>query len=435
MSDDRMQASLDPLDGLTESSLQQMEEVRPAAGPPRLSGARKYALFAVAGLLVLSVVQAIEGASQLTDPGTWGAALRLTIPIMLAALGGLYSERSGVINIGLEGMLIAGTWFGAWAGWEFGPWYGVLLGIIGGALFGLLHAIATVTFAVDQIVSGVAINILAPGLMRFLSSVIYTPETGGGTTQSPRIQGSIGTIDIPIISDVFNNLADRGWFFISDVAGIIAGLTTGISWLTILALTLVPLTWWVLWRTAWGLRLRSAGENPWAAESLGVPVLRMKYWGVVLSGALAGLGGAYLVVVQAGIYREGMTAGRGFIGLGAMLFGNYNPFGLLAGAGLFGYSDALRFREGAVHSLLLVIAVGLFVSAAWALYNRRYSSAGIQAVFGVLFLLWWATTDDVASQIVTATPYIVTLLVLSLATQRLRMPAADGVQYRKGEAH
>lgn len=395
----------------------------------------RYTIFAFAGLLVLSIVQAIEGTSQLTAPGTWGAAMRLTIPIMLAALGGLYSERSGVVNIGLEGMMIAGTWFGAWAGWQYGPWTGVILGVAGGVLFGLIHAVATVTFAVDQIVSGVAINLLALGAMRFLSSVIYTPETGGGATQSPRIQEFIGTFDVPLISDWFRTLFDKDWFFISDVSGIIAGLTTQVSWLTVVALTLVPITWWLLWRTPWGLRLRSSGENPWAAESLGVRVLRMKYWGVLISGGLAGMGGAYLVLVQAGIYREGMTAGRGYIGLGAMLFGNYNPFGLLAGASIFGYSDALRLRENAVHGIVLLIAVGLFLLMLSSLYRKRYSNAGTQAVFALLFFLWWATTDSVPSQIVTATPYIITLLVLSIATQRLRMPAADGIPYRKGEAH
>ncbi|RLE15345.1 MAG: ABC transporter permease [Actinobacteria bacterium] len=401
----------------------------------RLSGARKYVLFAVGGLFVLSVVQLFEGTNQLTAPGTWGAALRLTIPIMLAALGGLYSERSGVINIGLEGMMIAGTWFGAWAGWQYGPWAGVWLGLAGGALFGLIHAIATVTFAVDQIVSGVAINILGLGSMRFLSSVLYTADTGGGATQSPRIQDFIGTFSVPLLSDWFNALSDKGWFFLSDVAGIFAGVTTGVSWLTFWALLLIPLSWWLLWRTAWGLRLRSAGENPWAAESLGVPVLRMKYWGVLISGALAGLGGAYLVVVQAGIYREGMTAGRGFIGLGAMIFGNYNPFGLLAGAGIFGYSDALRLRQNSVHGILLLIAIGLLLLALYSLMKKKWEPAGLQGVFALLFFIWWFTTDDVPGQIVTATPYIITLLVLSLATQRLRMPAADGAQYRKGEAH
>lgn len=309
------------------------------------------------------------------------------------------------------------------------------MGIVGGALFGLIHAIASVTFAVDQIVSGVAINILAFGSMRFLSSVIYTADTGGGASQSPRIKDFIGTFTVPWLSNWFNTLADKGWFFLSDVSGILAGLTTGVSWLTLLSLLLIPASYWLLWRTAWGLRLRSAGENPWAAESLGVRVLRMKYWGVVISGGLAGMGGAYLVVVQAGIYREGMTAGRGYIGLGAMIFGNYNPFGLLAGAGIFGYSDALRLRQDSVHGVLLLITIGLALLALFSLSRKKWESAGLQAVFSLLFFVWWFTTNDVPRQIVTATPYIITLLVVSMATQRLRMPAADGVQFRSGESH
>lgn len=412
-------------------------DLKPRTSPlDRVKSWNKPTLYMVAAgavVLLLSIIQLIEGTSQLTAAGTWGASLRLTAPILLAGLGGLYSERAGVVNIGLEGMMIAGTWFGAWAGWEFGPWWGVLLGVIGGAVFGLLHAVATVTFAVDQIVSGVAINILAPALMRFMSSVIYTPETGGGVTQSPRIQSFVQTFDVPLLGDWFTSLADKGWFFISDLAGVLAGFTTNLSWLTVITLAIVPLTWWLLWRTAWGLRLRSVGENPWAAESLGVPVLRMKYYGVVISGALAGLGGAYLVVVQTGIYREAMTAGRGFIGLGALIFGNYNPFGVLAGAGIFGYSQALTLRENAVHGILLLVAAGLALMVFYSLYRKKYSAAGTQAAFAILFFLWWLTTDTVPSQIVTAAPYVITLLVLALATQRLRMPAADGIPYRKGE--
>jgi len=406
-------------------------------GKPSLmkSRALRYTGLALLGLLLLSVVQAIAGTTELTSSGTWGAAIRLAIPIMLAGLGGLFSERSGVVNIGLEGMMIAGAWFGAWAGWSFGPWYGVLFGVIGGGIFGLIHAVATVTFAVDHIVSGVAINILAGGAMRFLSVVTYSPESGGGATQSPRIQSPIGTFDVPLLSDAFTWIEDQAIFFISDMAGLLGGFTTRMSWLTLVTLLIIPGTWWVLWRTAWGLRLRSCGENPYAAESLGVPVLRMKYYGVVISGALAGLGGAYLVVVQAGIYREGMTAGRGFIGLASLIFGNWYPFGVAAGAAVFGYADALSLRQGtAVHALLLVAAIGLALLAAFSFTKKKTTAAIIQGVAAAFFLAWYLMTDTVATQIIAALPYLVTLLVLSLATQRLRMPAADGLRYRKGEA-
>jgi ABC-type uncharacterized transport system permease subunit len=387
-------------------------------------------------LFVLAIVEKISGASELLSSGTWGATIRLAVPIMLAGLGGLYSERSGVVNIGLEGMMVAGAWFGAWAGWTYGPWQGVAFGIVGGALFGLIHAFATVTFAVDQIVSGVAIIILAGGVTRFLSVISYDPSTGGGATQSPRVQSLIPTFNVPWVSSFFGDIADKGWFYISDVAAFIAGVTTRLSWLTLIALLLVPLTWFILWRTPWGLRLRSCGENPWAAESLGVPVLRMKYWGVVISGALAGLGGAYLVVVQAGIYREGMVAGRGFIGLAAMIFGNWYPFGVLAGSTLFGYSDALSLRSQpeAVHALLLVFAIGLFAYAAYSAWRTEFRTAIVTGAIGVGFLLWYLATDSVPQQFVAALPYLVTLFVLALATQRLRMPAADGVRYRKGSA-
>lgn len=395
----------------------------------------RWALYAFGAMFLLSLVETIAGTTQLTSSGTWSSALRLAMPIMLAGLGGLFSERSGVVNIGLEGMMIAGTWFGAWGGWMYGPWQGVALGIAGGAIFGLIHAIATVTFAVDHIVSGVAINILAAGSMRFLSQVTYGPETGGGVTQSPRIQSAIGTFNVPLLSDLFTWMEDTEIFLFSDVGGFFAGLTVGMSFLTLLALLIVPASWWLLWRTAWGLRLRSCGENPYAAESLGVPVLRMKYWGVVISGALAGMGGAYLVVVQAGIYREAQTAGRGFIGLAALIFGNWIPGGVLAGSTLFGYSDALRLRQAdAVHALLLLAAIMLLLYAGWSLYKRKRFAAIASAVAGLGFLAWYLLTDSVPTQVQAATPYLVTLLVLSVATQRLRMPAADGLRYRKGEA-
>ena len=219
-------------------------------------------------------------------------------------------------------------------------------------------------------------------------------------------------------------------------AAIVAGLTTDVSVITILAIVLIVGTFYVLWRTSFGLRLRSCGEAPYAAATLGVNVIRYKYIAVITSGALAGVGGAYLAIVAAGIYREGQTGGRGYIGLAAMIFGNWRPGGLAAGAGLFGYTDALQLRGGgAVHALLLLIALLLIAYAAWLLYRRRWVGAVVGLVIAGLMIVWWATTDDVPPQVAFVTPYVATLLVLALATQRLRMPAADGKPYLKGEEH
>jgi simple sugar transport system permease protein len=162
----------------------------------------------------------------------------------------------------------------------------------------------------------------------------------------------------------------------------------------------------------------------------------MKYWGVIISGGLAGMGGAYLVMVQAGIYREGMVAGRGFIGLAALIFGNWYPLGVLAGSTLFGYADALSLRSqpAAVHALLLVFAFGLLLYAGYLIWTGKRTAAIVWALGALAFLAWYLIADSVPQQIVTALPYLVTLFVLALFTQRLRMPAADGVRYRKGSA-
>lgn len=404
----------------------------------------RYLLIALAGVIVLTVAQGIAGTQELTAPSTASAALRLSIPILLAGLGGLYSERSGVVNIGLEGMMIAGTWFAAWGSWQFGPWYGALFGLAGGALFGLLHAIATVTFNVDHIVSGVAINILGLGAMRFLSSIVYSPETGGSVVQSPPVAG-IGRVNLPLLAGGrlfgWRSPDFLGWLerlelpLISDIAGILRGFTGDLSWLTIIGLALVPLSAWLLWRTPWGLRVRSCGEDPWAAESLGVRVLGMKYMAVIISGALAGLAGAFLVLVQAGIYREGMTGGRGFIGLGALIFGNWMPAGVLSGSLVFGFGDSLQFRGPiVVRSFMLAIAIGLLAAGIYSISRVNVRRAVITGGIGAGFLVFYMLVDQVPNQLITATPYVITLLVLAIASQRLRMPAADGARYAKGEA-
>lgn len=400
-----------------------------------------FAVYAVLAFITLSVVAEIADAPALTGSGTWGAALRVGIPIALAGLGGLWAERSGVVNIGLEGMLILGTWFGAFGGVEYGPWWGVVLGIAGGAMGGLLHAIATVRFGVDHIVSGVAINLLGAGVARYLNIVTFDDRTGA--TQSPRIGGSVGQLDVPFLAggdlfgwqspSLFGWLDRQDWPIVSDLGAVVYGLTNDITFDVLLGVAMFPLTWWLLWRTPFGLRLRSCGEDPVAAESLGINVYRLKTIAVVVSGAMAGLGGAILVLF-ASIYREGQTAGRGFIGLAAMIFGNWRPGGLAMGAGLFGFTDALQLRnEAAVHAMLLFVAVLLAALGLRALVKGKTIPGVVMLVFGAGFLAWWLLTDEYPTQWVPFTPHITTLLVLAFASQRLRMPAADGVVYRRGE--
>jgi Uncharacterized ABC-type transport system, permease component len=405
-----------------------------AGAPPAARSRRTWRLLLVvaAALVAISVVRVITGATDLTSTGAISAALAAAVPIGLAGLGGLWSERAGVVNIGLEGMMILGTFGGAWGALTFGPWGGVVAGAVFGALGGLLHALATVTFNVDHIVSGVAITLLATGLARYLASFAFT-GIGGGPTQSP-IVPSLPKWSVPGLGWLAG-IEQRGWFLVSDLAGIIRGALTELSALTVIAVILVPVTYFVLWRTAFGLRLRSCGENPKAAESLGVNVYRYKYYGVVISGALAGLGGAFLSIVAASIFREGQTAGRGYIGLATMIFGNWRPGGLASGALLFGYTDALQLRRGSesVHALLLFIAAVLAAIAIFQFYRGHRVVGIVSIALAAGALLWYFTTDQIPVEFVRAMPYVITLVVLALAAQRLRMPAADGQPYRKGE--
>ena len=247
--------------------------------------------------------------------GDWleltASALRVAAPVWLCALGAVWSERSGVINIGLEGMMIFGAFWGAvgtnWAG----PFFGIFLAIVAGVALALLHAAVTVTFRVDQIISGVAVNILAYGLSRFFCYRIFDMAAA-----SPSLQG-MGKLS----------------------AG---GLE--LSWLLPLSLLLSLVTWLALQRTVFGLRLRAAGENPEVADSVGISVPAYRYAGVLIGGAFAGLAGGYLSIEHTGMYVEGMTQGKGFIALAAMIVGNWNPFGAMGAALFFGLFDAASFR-------------------------------------------------------------------------------------------
>ncbi|MGQ0548280.1 MAG: ABC transporter permease [Armatimonadota bacterium] len=310
------------------------------------------------------------------------SAVRLTVPILLAAMGAVYSERGGVVNIGLEGIMIMGTFFGAagthlaaqalsapgsggsWAG--LAPVAGMLAAMAAGVLFSLIHAVVAIAFRVDHIISGVALNLLAVGLARFMNILFF-----GVATQSPGIRG-FAAVDIPWLKDV----------------PAFAPIATGISPVIPLTLVAVVVGQWVLLRTVFGLRLRAVGEHPGAADTLGISVARMRYAGVLISGALAGLAGGYLSIEQGRGYLEGMTQGRGFIALAAMIFGNWWPIGALGASALFGYFDALSLRV--VHT-------------------------------------------TVPYQFITVLPHIASILVLAGFMRRAQPPAADGIPYSKEE--
>ncbi|HEX2051842.1 MAG TPA: ABC transporter permease [Actinomycetota bacterium] len=260
--------------------------------------------------------------------------LRYFTIIYLTGLGGLFSERSGIVNIGLEGMMIVGTVMGAWGTVEYGPIAGLLIGSMSGLVFSLVHALATVTFRVDHIVSGVVINVVAIGLARFMSQLFF-----GQATQSDPGIPDLATIDVPLLSSLPEGLG-RAFQDMSPVVPVAFLLS-------------VPAIF-VLYRTRFGLRLRSAGENPDAARAVGVRVAPLRYAGVAISGALAGLAGAYLAIEINGLFREGQTQGLGFIALAALILGNWSPLRLMIGALLFGIAQAipLRLQDAPVISLL-----------------------------------------------------------------------------------
>ncbi|TNC21676.1 ABC transporter permease [Amycolatopsis alkalitolerans] len=400
----------------------------------RLPGWAKGILWAIGVIAVLSTASYLTGVNTLTSTNTAQTALRLALPILLAALGGLWSERAGVINIGLEGMMILGTWGAAWGSYYGGPWLGLVAAMVMGALGGLLHAIATVTFNVNHIVSGVAINLLGLGIAKYLATLIFEPLSGN-PRQSPTVP-TFDTYSATFLSHWLSGLEKQQRVGISDAAGLINGLVTGVAPLTIIAILLIPVSYLVLWRTRFGLRLRSCGENPVAAESLGVNVYAYKYTGVLLSGAFAGMGGAALVLLQGGGgYLEGQTNGRGYIGLAAMIFGNWRPGGLLGGAALFGYADGLQLAGGgkAVLALLYGAVLLLGVIVVVQLIRRLWLAAALGVVgAGVLYWIYWAN-DTLPSDLIPYTAHVVTLIVLAVASQRLRPPKADGARYRRGE--
>jgi general nucleoside transport system permease protein len=294
------------------------------AGERRLAtGALVAALIGLVG----GIAATRSGVANLDRVVVWSALfaamLRYATPLLFAALGGLFSERSGVINIGLEGMMLMGAFWGIWGAEVTGSWViGLLVGMASGALLALIHAVFSVSLRADQIVSGFSMNFLAAGITGFAYVSIY------GTQGTPDNIPRAPDVTVPLLEDIP---------FVGDVVGRMNILV----WLGLLT---ALLTWVVVFRTPIGLRLRSVGENPLAAQTAGVSPVRVRYVAVLISGMLAAIGGAYLSIGFIGSFGEGMTAGRGYIALAVLICGRWMPGGALVFALLFGFFSALAQR-------------------------------------------------------------------------------------------
>jgi simple sugar transport system permease protein len=267
----------------------------------------------------------------------------------------MFSERSGVINIALEGMMLAGAFTAAAVTYvTSNPFVGLLAGMAAGLVIALIHAVACIRFKADQVVTGTAINILMLGMPAFLGGAFFL--SSGATPQIAKEHLIPWT---PIV----------------------------------IAIVLVPITWYVLYKTPFGLRLRSVGENPEAADAAGVPVAQMRYWGVLLSGVLAGIGGAYLSIGQSSLFTRNMTSGRGFIALAALIFGKWRPVQTMLACLLFGFTEAISYQMQGVVKL--------------------------------------PSGEDIPVQFIQMVPYLLTIIVLAGFIGSSRPPRALGIPYQK----
>jgi simple sugar transport system permease protein len=283
--------------------------------------------------------------------------------LIFAALGGLFSERSGVINIALEGLMLAGAFTAAVATYELhNPFLGMFCGILAGAALAYIYAVSCIKFQADQVVAGMAINFLMIGLPALISGAVY--DSAGSTPQ-----------------------IDKGWQ--------LPDIINGLSWASLLVFALVPICWYVLYKTPFGLRLRATGENPEAADVAGVNVIKLRYIAVVISGVLAGAGGAYLSIGQSSLFTRNMTAGRGFIALAALILAKWRPVPVLLACLFFGFMEALTNQ---------------IQGASWA----KLPSG-----------------EDIPIQFIQMIPYLLTIIVLAGFIGLSRAPKALGIPYRK----
>lgn len=309
----------------------------------------------------------------------WGQLINTTLvfstALIFAALGGMFSERSGVVNIGLEGLMVSGafaaavaTYSASEAGFGSGsPWIGLIAAVVYGVLFSLLHAVATITFKSDQTVVGVVINILALGVAIYFTRSLYD-----GSVQTPQLYDVFSKVSIPLLSDI--PILGEGFFHAYPTTYIVA--------------ILVAVSFFILFKTPFGLRLRAVGEHPSSADTVGINVSRYRYIGVMLSGALAGLGGATITLTTTSSFAYNTISGQGFIALAALIFGKWNPLGLAGAAVFFGFAQAIRN-------------------------------------FAQLFD--WS--KNIPTEVFYMLPYVLTLIVLAAAVGRSSAPSALGQPY------
>jgi simple sugar transport system permease protein len=291
------------------------------------------------------------------------STIRLATPLIFAALGGLFSERAGVINIALEGLMLAGAFAAAVVTYETSnPYLGFFAGMVAGAIVALVFAVAVIKFEADQVVTGFAISMLMFGLPAVISSRLY--DASGATQQI-------------------------------DKAFLLPDLIPGrLPWAAVLAFLLVPISWYVLYKTPFGLRLRAVGENPAAADSAGVNVYNLRYTAVIISGILAAAGGAYLSIGQGSFFTKGMSAGRGYIALAALILAKWKPIPVLLACLFFGFTESLAIQ--------------------------------LQGVVKM------PSGDDIPVQFIQMIPYVLTIIVLAGFIGLSRAPKALGIPYKKG---
>lgn len=297
-------------------------------------------------------------------------------PLIFGALGGVISERSGVINIGIEGMMTVGAFTGALVGYYSGnPWLGFLAAAVAGGIFSLLHAVASISFKADQTISGIALNLIGPGLSLFFCRIFFSNST---TSLPSRVLPKIFPQNMVKKADGMGNTFKAA----------VDNLNVDITF--IFAVILTIFLWFFLYKTKWGLRIRSVGEHPAAADTLGINVSKIRYGCVILSGVLAGMGGASITLAIISSFSPTAVAGQGFIALAAVIFGKWKPHGAFGACLIFGFTQAL-----------------------------------------VVFL--GGGNIGVPTEIIAMLPYIITILILVIFVGKSVAPKADGVPYEKGK--